>query len=94
MSDRAKKITELTALTSPANTDVLVIHDASANATKQITVLNLTDTIYANTLVVTGNSTPANSSVTVTKGTIFYDTSFLYIAVADNTLKRIPLSTF
>lgn len=41
MSDRAKKITELTALTAPVGGDLLVIEDVSANTTKKITVTDL-----------------------------------------------------
>lgn len=94
MSDRSKKITELTALTSAANNDLLIIEDVSANTTNSITILNLTKTVIANTLVITGNNTPANSTITATKGTLFYDTDYLYIAVANNTLKRVALSSF
>lgn len=94
MTDRAKKITELTALTSAANNDLLVIEDVSANTTKSIALSDLTKTVYANTLVVTGNNTPANSTITVTKGTLFYDSDYLYIAVANNTLKRVSLASF
>ena len=41
MSDRAKKITELTALAAPASGDLLIIEDVSANTTKKITVTDL-----------------------------------------------------
>ena len=41
MSNRAKKITELTALTAPVGGDLLVIEDVSANTTKKITVTDL-----------------------------------------------------
>ena len=43
MSDRAKKISELTALTSASSDDLLVIVDAPSGtaATKKITVGNL-----------------------------------------------------
>lgn len=47
MSDRAKKITELTALTAPAGGDLFIIEDVSANTTKSITV----STIRANIVV-------------------------------------------
>lgn len=94
MTDRAKKIAELTALTSAANNDLLIIEDVSANTTKKIVITDLTKVVVANTLVITGNSTPANSTATVTKGTLFYDTNYLYIAVANNTIKRVALDTF
>lgn len=94
MSDRAKKITELSALTAPAADDLLVIVDdvAGTPITKKVTVGNLLGNTSAN--VVIYNSTPANSTITVKKGTILFDTSYLYVAVANNTLKRVALSSF
>jgi hypothetical protein len=101
MADRAKKISELTALTSPSGDDLLVIvDDPSGNvATKKVTVNNFFNVanavvVSANTLIVRNNQTPANSTITVTKGTIMYDTNYLYIATANNTLKRVSLSSF
>lgn len=62
MSDRAKKISELTAKASLANSDVFVIVDASANTTKKVAantvksyVLNLSY-IVANTAAFVANS--------------------------------------
>jgi hypothetical protein len=94
MSDRAKKITELTALTAPVAVDLLVIVDDPTGTpiTKYVTVGNLLGNAAAN--VVIYNSTPANSNITVKKGTLMFDTSYLYIATANNTLKRVALSTF
>lgn len=94
MSDRAKKITELSVLTAPAADDLLVIVDdiAGTPITKSVSVRNLLGNSSAN--VVIFNSTPANSSITVKKGTILFDTSYLYVAVANNVLKRVALSSF
>lgn len=94
MSDRAKKITELSALTAPTADDLLVIIDdvAGTPITKKVTVGNLLGNTSAN--VVIYNSTPANSTITVKKGTILFDASYLYVAVANNTLKRVALSSF
>jgi hypothetical protein len=94
MSDRAKKITELTALTAPVAVDLLVIVDDPTGTpiTKYVTVGNLLGNAAAN--VVIYNSTPANSTITVKKGTLMFDTSYLYVATANNTLKRVALSTF
>jgi hypothetical protein len=45
-------------------------------------------------VIVAGNATPANSTITITQGRIFYDNDYLYIAVANNTIKRVALSSF
>ena len=94
MSDRAKKISELSALTAPAAVDLLVIVDDPTGTpiTKYVTVGNLLGNSSAN--VVIYNATPANSTITVKKGTLMFDTSYLYVATANNTLKRIALTAF
>ena len=94
MSDRAKKITELTALTAPAAEDLVVIVDdpSGTPVTKYVTVGNLFGNAAAN--VVIYNSTPANSTITVKKGTLIFDSDYLYIATANNTLKRVSLTAF
>jgi len=94
MSDRAKKVSELTELTSPAGNDLLLIVDDPSGTpiSKKITVTNLLGNSTAN--VVIYNTTPANSTITVKKGTIMFDDSYLYIATANNTLKRITLNSF
>jgi len=94
MSDRAKKISELTALAAPAAEDLMVIVDdpSGTPTTKYVTVGNLFGNSSAN--VVIYNATPANSTITVKKGTLMFDTSYLYIATANNTLKRIALTAF
>jgi hypothetical protein len=94
MSDRAKKISELSALTAPAGDDLLVIvDDVSGSAvTKKVTVANFLGNSSAN--VVIFNATPANSSISVKKGVIMFDSSYLYVAVANNSLKRVALSSF
>lgn len=51
--------------------------------------------VVTNTLFISTKSTPANSSaMTINAGAMFYDSSYLYIATANNTLKRIGLSSF
>jgi len=94
MSDRAKKITELTALTAPAAEDLMVIVDnpSGTPVTKYVTVGNFLGNSAAN--VVIYNSTPANSTITVKKGTLMFDSDYLYVATANNTLKRITLTAF
>lgn len=95
-NERAKKVTEYPAATAVANSDLLLLVTGigTTPATKKIAVSDFTKVVYANTFVITGNNTPANSTPTITKGTIFYDSDYLYIAVADNTLKRLTLESF
>lgn len=101
MADRSKSITELQSLTTPAGEDLLVIVDSptsSAN-TKKVSVQTLFGntqnlTFVCNVLVTENKQTPANSSVTVRKGTVFFDDSYLYVATANNVLKRVSLSSF
>jgi hypothetical protein len=94
MSDRSKKVTELTALTAPVGDDLLLIIDdvAGTPVTKKVTLTNLLGNSAAN--VVIHNSTPANSTITVKKGTLMFDSTYLYIATANNQLKRILLTAF
>ena len=94
MSDRAKKISELTALTTPAAVDLLVIVDdpTGTPVTKYVTVGNLLGNAAAN--VVVYFATPANSTITVKKGTIMVDNTYIYVATANNILKRVSLTSF
>lgn len=94
MSDRAKKVSELTALTAPAGEDLLLIVDDPSGTpiSKKVTVANLLGNSSAN--VVIYNSTPVNSTITVKKGTIMFDDIYLYVATQNNTLKRVSLESF
>jgi hypothetical protein len=108
MADRSKKISELTALTSPSPDDLLVIVDSpAANAvTMKVTVGNLltnsssnvtianTKYLSANNLIVRRKQTPNTSSDAETQGTIFYDDNYLYVVTSNGTIKRIALTSF
>ena len=109
MADRAKKISELTALTQPSTDDLLVIVDSPANnaVTKQVTVQNffnnaaanvtVSNTYYlsANNLIVRRKQTPVTSSGTSDlQGAIWFDNDYIYVATANGTIKRAALSSF
>ena len=57
-------------------------------------IVSNTKTLSVNTVIIRNLQTPANSGITVTGGTLFYDSNYIYIAVANNTLKRVALSSF
>lgn len=97
----AKKVTELTALTNAAATDLLyIIHEPSSNAQSQkITVANFFGNVSANavfngTLALSNTAPPASASGTGRKGELRYDGNYLYICVATNTWKRTALNTW
>lgn len=94
MANNVKKISELATTNTAAGTDRIVIlkDPAGSPSTRTITVSNLFGNSSAN--VVIQNITPANSTITVTQGTMFYDNTYLYVAVANNVLKRVTLETF
>lgn len=108
MSDRAKKITELANVAAPTGVDLLIVHDASANATLALPVGNLLAnndcdvrvrdgrTLTANTVIVRKNVTPANGTVLtdVSAGTIWADSNYIYVATANGVVKRVALSSF
>jgi hypothetical protein len=139
MADR--KITELNALTTPNQKDLLyVVDDPSGTpVSKRISLYNLFGSVPANTsisgtLTVSANSTingansvvSANLNITSTngpkvdagyvtlaskttvgsnnattvlgqgglQGSIFWDENYLYVATANNQIKRVALSVF
>lgn len=109
MADRSRKISELSALSAVAANDLIVVvdkHSSNTATTKSANVSVLFGNVSTNTtlsnsavlsvkeVVVRDNTTPANSSATVTQGKIWADSNYLYVAVANNTIKRVALSSF
>lgn len=100
MADRAKKISELSVLSSTNELDYIPIVDTHSNTTpttKKITVGTLfgnVATVSAQAIIMMNTSTPANSTPAVVEGTIWADNNYLYVATANNLIKRVSLSTF
>lgn len=109
MSDRSKKISELNGITNPAGVDYILVVDAPGTNSAQTvycTVTNLfnncsanltisnTAVLSTNNIILRRSDTPSNSTITVAQGSMWFDANFLYVAVANNTLKRVSLDTF
>lgn len=110
MSDRAKKISELNDAVDAKGTDLLLIDkfDASTNSysTSKIRVsgffgnlqsnVSLSDASVAsvNNLVIRKSTTPANATIEVAKGTMWFDENYLYVAINNNVVKRVELGSF
>jgi len=50
--------------------------------------------ITGDRVVIQNDKTPSSSTQTITKGSFFFDTNYLYIATANNIIKRVALSSF
>lgn len=85
MADEAKTIDELPTLSVPNETTILPVNHTANGVTNTYQLAITSIPIYG---------TPANSTITVTKGTTMYDANYWYVAVANNTLKRVALSSF
>lgn len=90
MSDRAKKITELTVTASVANGDLFILERVAANTTNTVTANVLSNYISGKNFP---NSTKA-SNATGTAGQLSWDSSYIYVCVATNTWKRVALETY
>ena len=95
-----KKVSELTSATAiEANNLLLVITNTetipeSQNITVQDFFANV-NVVSANTITVFSSNTPATSnSLNVGQGVVFYDSNYLYVAIANNNVKRVALSSF
>lgn len=107
MANNAKRGSELPEYFYLGSTDLLFgLRDPSGTANNfKITGTNAFGNLAINVVTtkqVSANNfkissapaTPASSIDVVPRGTIWFDINYLYIAVADNTIKRVALSTF
>lgn len=94
MANNVLKISEFGVSRSASGSDRLVIlkDPESVPTNKTISVNDLFGNSTANVVIRLG--TPANSTIQVKAGTIMYDNEYLYVAVANNSLKRISLESF
>lgn len=90
MADNSKKISELPTAANVASTDrILVLRSPSANAS--VRTVPFSD-LSANLII--SNSAPANSTANGLAGTIRYDSSYVYVCVANNIWKRAAISSW
>ena len=100
-----KKISELVACTAPnsAADYIVLVANAGSNTEKCLintmfssATVNAAVFVYTTTdeLYITDNTTPVNSTANVTQGRIWYDDTYMYVAVGNNNIKRITLEAF
>lgn len=95
MADRIKKISEFPILSAPTGNTFFVVDHTPAGGVANTYTLSAA-TLLANTAanVVIQQVAVSNSTPSVKKGTMFFDENYLYVAVANNVLKRVALGSF
>ena len=68
-----------------AQTHNVSVHNLLANSTHDVKAANL---------YVTFNTTPANSTANCTQGQVWFDNNYIYVAIANNIIKRAAISAF
>jgi hypothetical protein len=100
ITGKEKKTSEIPTATSCGDDDRIMILtgvDANTLATQMISrgnFLKSVNAISVTNLLVTTNTTPANSSSNAVAGTLWYDSNNIYVAVGLNTIKKVALSSF
>lgn len=86
MADRAKRITDLSALTTPASTDLLIIEDdpSGNSVTKKITVSNILNSNLINTAALSFGTANATTASTVRLIDSVTNTSIIMAATANS----------
>lgn len=97
MVDRAKKLSELSPVTSVAGDAlVVVVTDPSGTpATRTVTVgglLSNSANVKANYIKV--NSAPASPAANGVQGEVRFDSSYIYVCIATNTWRRSALTSW
>lgn len=78
-----------------ANDQVMMWSNSAANV-----VITAVGNLYANciltsnTIILLQNNTPVSSSANVMQGQLWSDGSYIYYAYANNSIKRVALSSF
>jgi hypothetical protein len=104
----ARKFSAYSACNSPQSSDLWAItgNTVGTNATFKVTVQSLLGNsqsnviaadawiLSGNTVIIRRNHTPVTSTDTVTQGTIWWDSSYIYVATANNVIKRATLNSF
>lgn len=64
-----------------------------ANATGDV-VISANAPLVIGTLRIPSGNAPSNSTATVIRNTMWHDGDYLYVAVANNVIKRVTLTSF
>ena len=90
------KLSNLQTKTYGDSNDAIVAWSNTSNADVIIPVAALytNTTLVANSFVLLDNHLPANSTANTTKGQIWSDGNYIYVASATNIIKRVALLSF
>jgi hypothetical protein len=94
MATGSVSLINVASVVSLATTDSLFVN--SNNSVRQANANEVfsNSNVEVLTLLVGNNVTPANSSSNAEQGTFWFDSSYIYVATANNVIKRVALSSF
>lgn len=101
MASNSTRISDFQQKTIADPSDMVLAFSAVSNADVITPVANLfskvglsANGVITPSLIITSNNTPANSTANVAAGTIWADSYYIYVAVANNNIKRTALTSF
>lgn len=100
MANNALTFSQFAACTSVKSTDLILISSAnlSTNVVTYVTKKANTEALFSNVqnLTISHNVTPANNADLngKSRGTIWSDSSYIYVVVSNTEIKRVALSAF
>jgi hypothetical protein len=98
MADNARPLPDLAVVDALADGDRLVaVLEGGAVRLSNVSSFASNSDVTIGTLVLANansSSTPANSTIAVQQGKIWSDGTYIYVATANNTVKRAALSSF
>ena len=97
MADDLRPASNLAVVSTITVTDrplVVLANGALRAANSQTMLSNGAFNVRVANLTFANLSTPANSTITCPQNTVFIDSSYIYVAIANNVLKRVALSSF
>lgn len=74
--------------------NVALISANSFYSNVKYTVSFANTTILSNVVFSNVSFTPTNSTINVAKGTVWFDSNYMYVATSNNNVKRVSLSSF
>lgn len=93
-SGESKRLVDVPLANSIATTDTIIVVANGAISQSNTTTIFANINVHVGTVVFSNTATPLSSTANVVQGTLWFDSNYVYVAVANNVIKRSALSSF